>query len=125
MPDKIAEAISIRKVEEANPEYYLENSMIQNWFEDENMGFVPGFYSVQDTMADIKCHPEGKMLLGKMMETAIKARGDVAKNVQLGPEIEKIMDRLTVLELAKQSGGAVTSDMLIDLNKELIQIGKI
>lgn len=122
---KIAEAISIRKVEEANPEYYLENSMIQNWFEDENMGFVPGFYSVQDTMADIKCHPEGKMLLGKMMETAIKARGDVAKNVQLGPEIEKIMDRLTVLELAKQSGGAVTSDMLIDLNKELIQIGKI
>lgn len=60
------------------------------------MGFILGYYSVQDTMADIKSHPEGKML-----EKAIGARGEVAKNVQLGPEIEKIMDRLTVLELAK------------------------
>lgn len=121
---KLSEKISVCRVDHANPDYYLESSMIQNWFEDENLGFIPGYYSVQDTMADIKEHPKGKLLLGRMMAKAIEARGDVAKNVQLGPEIEKIMDRMTVLELAKQSGGSVTQDMVIDLNKELIKIGK-
>ena len=121
---ELSEKISVCRVDHANPNYYLESSMIQNWFEDENLGFVPGYYSVQDTMADIKAHPEGKRLLGKMMAKAIEARGDVAQNVQLGPEIEKIMDRMTVLELAKQSGGSVTQDMVIVLNKELIKIGK-
>lgn len=63
--------------------------MIQNWFEDENLGFIPGYYSVQDTMADIKEHPEARLLLGGMMAKAIEARGDVAKMYNLVLKLKK------------------------------------
>lgn len=118
------EVIEVRKVDQANPAYYLESSAIQNWFEDPKMAVKPGYFSVQDTMGDIKSVPEGKQILDRMMAEALKARGDVAQNVQLGPEIEQMMNRSTVLDMAKQAGGSITPEMLKGLNQRLSNIKK-
>lgn len=116
--------IEVNKADKPNPVNYLESTSIHNWFEDEDLAVKPGYFSVQDTMGDIKSVPEGKALMDAMNAHALKARGDVAQNVQLGEAIERMMNQTTVIDMMKHAGGAITPEMLIELNKRLTQIKK-
>ncbi len=118
------DVLEVHKSSQPNPEYYLESAFVQNWFDDPEMAVVTGYFSVHDTMGEIKSVPEGKAMLDAMMAHAVKARGDVAQNVQLGADIERMMDQSTVLEMVKQAGGAITPEMVKAINKQLKSIKK-
>ncbi|MFA9376378.1 MAG: glycoside hydrolase family 2 protein [Lachnotalea sp.] len=118
------DAMEIQKVDKANPNYYLESSAVRNWFDEPGMEIIQGYYSVQDRLEDICLVPEGKVLVDQLVEFARASRGEVTKSVKRTPEMERMTYRNTVLGLVKLVGGAITTEMVVDLNKKLIKIKK-
>ena len=118
------DSITIRKVQQENAAYALKTSSVRNWFDKPGMDSVPGFYSIQDRMEDIRKDPEGKRLIDEMMATARASRGAVTKEVKRTPMMEQMLYRNTVIGLIKQAGGAITEEMALELNRKLRQIPK-
>lgn len=116
-------SIQIEKVIEPCMDYVLKESTVTNWFDKPEMTFK-GFYSIKDTLGDIKKTQKGALLVETLMREAAKKRGDVAKNVKRSPEMEEMMNRINLEALFKQASGAITEDMMIQINKELSEIKK-
>ena len=121
----LEEQISIQKVASKKQEYSLPSMSVTNWFERPEMECKEGYYSIKDTMGDIKKSEQGAAVLQKIMSVAKEKRGDVAEGVKTNATMEKMMDALTVEMLIKQSGGALTEDMVVQLNQVLSKIKKI
>lgn len=119
-----SDRITICKVTAPDESYILEGRAVKNWFDEPGMEIREGYYSIKDSMGDIKKSPAGAALLQRMMEAATASRGDVAKNVQPNAQMQKMMDRLSVEALIKQAGGAITTEMAVQLNQALSQIKK-
>ncbi len=96
-----------------------------NWFDEPGMEIIEGFYSIKDTLGDIKKSPEGAALIGQMMAAATAKRGEVAQNVQMTPEMEEMMNRSTLESMFKQASGAITEEMMVQLNQALTKIKKV
>ena len=118
------DTMEIQKVEKANPSYYLESAMVRNWFDEPGMEIVQGYYSVQDRLEDICLVPEGKRLMDELVAIARASRGEVTKSVKRTPEMERMTYRNTVLGLVKLVAGAITTEMVVELNKKLTKIKK-
>ena len=54
----------------------------------------------------------------------VEAYGDVAKNVQIPPEMQAMMDRMSVEATLKQMGKLITPEFVHQLNHALNQIKK-
>lgn len=121
---ELSDSITIHKVSVPDESYILEGRKVQNWFDEPGMEIREGYYSIKDSMGDIKKSSAGAALLQRMMEAATASRGDVAKNVQPNAQMQKMMDRLSVEALIKQAGGAITTEMAVQLNQALCQIKK-
>ena len=118
------DTITVCRVQQANPAYTLKTASVRNWFDKPGMDSIPGYYSVQDRMEEIRKDPEGKRLIDEMMATARAARGAVTKEVKRTPMMEQMLYRNTVIGLIKQAGGAITEEMALELNRKLRQIPK-
>ena len=118
------DTITIRKVQERNKSYYLATSSVQNWFDDPGMDSIPGFFSVQDKMEDIRQDSTGRMLIDELIAVARASRGSVTKEVKRTEAMERMLYRNTVLGLVRQAGGAITQEMALELNQKLRQIPK-
>ena len=118
------DTITIRKVQERNKSYYLATSSVQNWFDDPGMDSIPGFFSVQDRMEDIRQDSTGRMLIDELIAVARASRGSVTKEVKRTEAMERMLYRNTVLGLVRQAGGAITQKMALELNQKLRQIPK-
>ena len=95
--------ILVRKVSEPNPEYRMVASApVINWFDAEEID--PDYYSVADKLADIRQHPEAGAVIDAMMAQGASARGDVADAVKDNPALQRMMGRMTLISLLKQSG---------------------
>ncbi|MDF2587273.1 MAG: gh2E [Anaerocolumna sp.] len=121
---ELVDTIKIQKVSEPNISYRLRNAAVRNWFDEPGMEVVPGYFSIKDKIGDIKKAPEGKALIDAMMQQAVAAFGDVAKNVQGGAAMEQMMNNSTMESMAKMVGGAIAPDMIIAINKQLNKIKK-
>jgi len=121
---ELSDTITIRKVETANPEYVKEGGAIINWFDKPEEVIRDGYYSIMDTMADLKQNPESAALVAEVMAQARKSYGDVAKNVTMPESIQRIMDRMPLEKIMKQAGKAFTPAMVKQLNGALNQIKK-
>lgn len=119
-----SDSISICKVNAADESYVLEGRNVKNWFDEPGMEIREGYFSIKDTMGDIKKSPAGAALIQRMMKTATESRGDVAKNVQPNAQMQKMMDRMSIEALIKQAAGAITAEMTVQLNQALCQIKK-
>lgn len=120
-----ADSIQIRKVEQPNPDYMLPGAVVINWFDREDMEIKEGFYSIKDTMADIKKSPQGAALLNAMMQKAVAARGDVAQGVQIPEEMQRMMDQTPLEKMLKQVGEVMSPEDIVQLNKVLCKIPKV
>ena len=120
----LVDSIKVRKVDQPNKDYMLSGGSIHNWFDDPGMEIKEGYFSIMDSMEDICSVPEGAALIGKMMETARAARGDVAKNVKMNESMQRMMNRMSVEKMIKQAGGSIPKEMVIQLNQALCQIPK-
>lgn len=119
-----SDSIIIHKVEEANPAYRLASSSVVNWFDNPGMDSIPGYFSVQDKMEDIRKDPIGKQLIDELLATARASRGTVTKEVKRTENMERMLYRNTVVGLIRQAGGAITEQMALELNRKLRQIKK-
>lgn len=116
--------MSIKKVSEENPGYRKAGREVVNWFDKEELTIVEGYYSIKDTMADLKKSPEAAVVLAPLQEKATAAYGDVAKGIQMPESMQHMMDQMTVEDSLKQMGNIVTPKILLQINKELNQIKK-
>ena len=95
--------ILVRKVSEPNPEYRMVGSApVINWFDADEID--PEYYSVADKLADIRRNPEAGAVIDAMMAQGASARGDVADAVKDNPALQRMMGRMTLISLLKQSG---------------------
>lgn len=95
--------ILVRKVNEPNPEYRMVASApVINWFDADEID--PEYYSVADKLADIRRNPEAGAVIDAMMAQGASARGDVADAVKDNPALQRMMGRMTLISLLKQSG---------------------
>lgn len=63
-------------------------------------------------------------LVAPLQAKAAEAYGDVAKNMQIPAEMQKMMDRMSVESTLKQMAGLVTPELVHKLNNALNQVPK-
>lgn len=120
----LRDRITIRKVTEPNPSYTSADTAVVNWFDKPEEMIREGYYSIFDTMAEIKQTPEGAQLLQGIMAQVRKSYGEVAQNVKLSDSSQKMLDKLPFNKVIKQAGKAVTPTMVKELNAALNQLKK-
>jgi beta-galactosidase len=120
---KMTDSIKIRKVKTPNPAYFLNSVPVKNWFEETEIEIIPGYFSIKDTLGEIKRVPAGKEVIDQMMIQMTAYQGDMAQNVVITDSIRQMMDRFTVQTLLKQAG-EISQDMVVTINKELSKIKK-
>ncbi|MDO4285033.1 MAG: glycoside hydrolase family 2 TIM barrel-domain containing protein [Eubacteriales bacterium] len=122
--ETIRDQMTIRRVREENPAYRMPAAQVVNWFDREDMQVREGYFSIKDSMAQIKSVPEAAVLLERVMAKAAEAYGDVARNVTMPESVRKQMDAMSLESMLRQAGKAVTADMVVELNRALNKIRK-
>ena len=90
---------------DAPDESYIFNkaaAAVNNWFDSEEID--PACFSIRDTLAELRAHPQAGEVLGQMMARASASRGDVAESVKDNPALQRMMGRMTLMSLLKQAG---------------------
>ena len=125
---ELRDAMTIRKVDTPNPDYVKAGGEVVNWFDREDEIVKEGYFSIKDSMGDVKANLEAEAALNELIAPlqakAVEAYGDVAKNVQMPPEVLAMMDRMSVEATLKQMGGLVTPEFVHKLNAALNQVRK-
>ena len=125
---ELVDTMTICKVDVPNKAYIKEGADVVNWFDREDEVVREGFFSIKDSMGDIKANPEAKAVFDEMaaplQAKAAEAYGDVAKNVKLPPEVQAMMDKMSVEATLKQMGKLVTPEFVHKLNFSLNQVKK-
>ena len=125
---ELRDSMTIQKVEKANPDYAKPGTQVTNWFDREDEIVREGYFSIKDSMGAVKAHAEAQAVLDKLLAPLqakiIEAYGDVAKNVQLPPEVQAMMDKMSVEASLKQMGKLVTPEFVHKLNNALNQVKK-
>ena len=124
----LKDSITVRKVKEANHEYIKDAGSVTNWFDRDDEIIREGYFSIKDSMVAIRSNPEANRvftaLAEPVMEKAKAAYGDVAKKVQLPPEVKAMMERMSVEATLKQISRLVTPELIHKLNHALNQVKK-
>ena len=115
------DAITIRKVAEPNDDYvFVKRSPVTNWFDADDVDET--CYSVADTLAEIRSNPQAGAIIDSMMAKGASERGDVADAVKDNPALQRMMGRMTLISLLKQSGA--DEESIKQLNRILQGIKK-
>lgn len=120
---ELTDTITVRRVAEPNPAYRMEVATVINWFDDE-LPAPEGFYSINDTLADIKRNEQGAQLVQHMMAGLTAAMGDVAQKVEIPPAMQAMIERQTVASLLRQAGAMVPPEQIKAINTQLNSIAK-
>ncbi|MGN0322873.1 MAG: glycoside hydrolase family 2 protein [Oliverpabstia sp.] len=97
------DSISIRKVTEPNDDYvFVKRAPVTNWFDADELD--PECFSINDRLADIKANLQAGAIIDQMMAKGASERGDVADAVKDNPALQRMMGRMTLVSLLKQSG---------------------
>lgn len=121
---ELKDSITIRKVDTPNPEYRLVQGGIVNWFEKEDI-VREGFYSIKDTMGDLRKSPAAAALLDQITAKAMEGFGEVAQNVQIDEAMQRRTSGIRLEAMLKQVGKGLTKEMVVGLNRALNQIPKL
>lgn len=101
--DSCTDSITVKKVEEENQDYiFIKRSPVTNWFDADELD--PECFSINDKLAEIKVNPKAGAIIDEMMAKGASDRGDVADAVKDNPGLQRMMGRMTLISLLKQSG---------------------
>ncbi len=120
---ELSDTIFVRKVDEVPETAVLPTTTIANWFDDTELPTPDGYYSIRDTLADIKKSEDGARVIASVMETMATSRGEVGRGVEIPPAMLKIIDRMSVEKLLQQAG-EVPIEQVAALNAQLNLIAK-
>lgn len=120
--ESCSDEIRVCKVTVPNPDYALsKKGEITNWFDQEEPN--PDCYSVNDTLGQLRMHPETKKIVDGIIAKGAASRGDLAQSVMQNPMLMKMLGRMTLIGLMKQAG-EVDTESVKQLNRILQQIKK-
>ncbi len=117
----------IRRVAEFNPAYRLvEKGTVLNWFDITEK---EGYFSLNDTLADITATLQGKLLFAGLAAKVMKNMGGDKKagGFDMGEGLMQMMGSFTVIRLTSLMGAAdvhFSKEELLDLNAKLNKIKK-
>ena len=96
----------VNKVDAPNPDYTMPGrAAVVNWFDQGETD--PTCFSVNDKMGDIQKDPKAGAIINQMMaKGAASHGGDVATAVKDNPALIRMMGRMTLISLLRQSGAA-------------------
>ena len=120
---ELVDTIFLRKVDEVAAAAVRPTTTIANWFEDAELASPTGFFSIRDTLADIKQSEDGARVIASVMEAMATSRGEVGRGVEIPPAMLKIIDRMSVEKLLQQAG-EVPIEQVAALNAQLNLIAK-
>ena len=102
--DGVKDTMCIRRVSEPEESYIFNkaSASVTNWFDAEEVD--PSCFSIQDTLGEIQAHPQAGAIIDQMMAKGASERGDVADAVKDNPALKRMMGRMTLISLLKQSG---------------------
>ena len=120
--DEASDQMCIRRVSEPDESYIFNKaaSSVTNWFDADEVD--PEYFSINDTLGEIRSHPQAGSIVEAMMAKGASERGDVANAVKDNPALQRMMARMTMLSLLKQSGADEQS--IKQLNRVLQGIHK-
>ena len=113
----------VRKVTQPNQDYIFNKQVaaVTNWFDQE---IDPAYYSIGDTLAELRSSPEAGPIIDQMMAQGAASRGDVAESVKDNPALQRMMGRMTLVSLLKQAGN-IDEESVKQLNRVLQSIKKL
>jgi beta-galactosidase len=117
------DTITLHKVDEVSAATVMPTSTIANWFDEAELPTPAGFFSVRDSLGDIKQSEDGARVIASVMEAVATSRGEVGNGVEIPPAMQAIVDRMSVEKLIKQAGG-VSIEHVAALNAQLNLIAK-
>ena len=117
-----SDVMCIRRVSEPDESYIFNKAAasVTNWFDAGEID--PSCFSIQDTLGEIRSHPQAGAIVDAMMAKGASERGDVADAVKDNPALQRMMGRMTMLSLLKQGGADEQS--IKQLNRVLQGIKK-
>ena len=120
---ELSDTIALRKVDEVPAASVMPTTTIANWFDEAELPSPVGFFSVRDSLGDIKQSNDGARVVASVMEAVATSRGEVGHGVEIPPAMQAIVDRMSVETLIKQAGG-VPIEAVAALNSQLNLIAK-
>ncbi len=120
--DGVEDTMCIHRVSEPEESYIFNkaSASVTNWFDADNTD--PAYFSLQDTLGEIQAHPQAGAIIDQMMAKGASERGDVADAVKDNPALKRMMGRMTLISLLKQSGA--DEESMKQLNRILQGIKK-
>ena len=120
--DGCADTMCVRRVSQPDESYIFNKAAatVNNWFDAAEVD--PACFSVQDTLGELRAHPQAGAVVNQMMAQGAAARGDVADAVKDNPALQRMMGRMTLLSLLKQGGA--DEESIKQLNRVLQGIRK-
>ena len=117
-----SDAMCIRRADAPDESYIFNKAAasVTNWFDADEID--PACFSVNDTLGEIREHPQAGAVVNAMMAKGASERGDVAEAVKDNPALKRMMGRMTMLSLLKQGGADAES--IKQLNRVLQGIRK-
>ncbi|MBR0153668.1 MAG: glycoside hydrolase family 2 protein [Lachnospiraceae bacterium] len=116
------DTMCIRRVSEPDESYIFNKAAgtVNNWFDSEEID--PTCFSIMDTLGEIRSNPQAGAIIEAMMAKGASERGEVADAVKDNPALQRMMGRMTMMSLLKQSGADEQS--IKQLNRVLQGIKK-
>lgn len=119
----LSDTIALRKVDEVSAASVMPTTTIANWFDEAELPSPAGFFSVRDSLADIKQSEDGARVIASVLDAVSTSRGEVGQGVEIPPAMQAIVDRMSVENLIRQAGG-VPIEAVAALNSRLNLIAK-
>ena len=130
----VEDTITLNGVAEHNYAYDLpEGNEGANWFDDpaavearkaKKMNYPKGYYSIKDKISVLAANPETAAILKEAMATAMGSGAMSMTSGSMGKEMQEFMNMMTLSNMLKMAGGAMTADQKYELNEKLNKIAK-
>ena len=134
--DVAGNEITLNGVAEHNYAYDLpEGNEAANWFDDpaaaaarrKKMNYPKGYYSIKDKISVLMGNPQTAQILQAAM-ASVMGQGTFAmasgEGSGMGKEMQEFMGMMTLANMLKMAGGAVSADAKYELNEMLNKIAK-
>lgn len=123
---EFCDAMKLHKVEKEDENYILAGAVVHNWFEHADITVISGYYSIKDTIGEIRMNPDGNRLMDELLDKARASRGKVAQSTKDNPVLNKMLNKQRFESLMRQAGEHVfPEDEVVRINKLLNQIPRI
>lgn len=116
-----SDAISIRHVDEANPDYKLKGGGILNWFDAD--GLKQDYYCIEDKVSEMMQSPEAVKTIMRCVNTQGKDESDFIKELRANPERLNSLD-MSFNEMLDRCGG-IESNIKRHINAALQRVKRI